>query len=455
MAQAVRLPFHYGCTEMKFPEILVVDDEKNILKMIGYALEAAGYTYDSYLSPTEALEAAGKNRYRLAFIDLKMAPINGIELLREIKKISSDTTVTLMTAFSSIETAVDAMRQGAYNYITKPFNHKEFLHYVDKAREYHHLNTELKTLRALLPEMSESTRIVGKSKALMDCLKIAGEVAKSDFPVLIEGENGTGKELLARIIHTTSPRVSSRFIAVNCAAIPENLFESEVFGHKKGAFTGAVKDRTGRFELADGGTLFLDEVAELPPYLQVKLLRFLQYGEFERVGDSQLRKVNVRIIAATNRNTQEEMRTGNLREDFYYRLSAMKFTIPALRDRSEDIPELVEYLLSKYAPEVAFTIEESLLSVLRSYSWPGNIRELENVVKRLLIMNKDNTLRSEDLPPEFFRGTKPSTTLQSLEELERNHISVVLNSAPTLKDACQILGISEATLWRKRRLYNL
>jgi len=440
---------------MKYPEILVVDDEKNILKMIGYALEAAGYTYDSFLSPTEALDAAGKKRYRLAFIDLKMAPMNGIELLSEIKKISNDTTVTLMTAFSSIETAVDAMREGAYNYITKPFNHKEFLHYVGKAMEYHRLNTEVKTLRALIPELSGSTRMVGKSGALSDCLRIAGEVAKSDFPVLIEGENGTGKELLARIIHNSGSRASSPFIAVNCAAIPENLFESEVFGHKKGAFTGAVNDRKGRFELADGGTLFLDEVAELPPYLQVKLLRFLQYGEFERVGDSDLRRVDVRIIAATNRNTQEEMRSGNLREDFYYRLSALKLTMPALRDRSEDIPDLVEYLLSKYAPEIAFTIEASLLTTLKSYSWPGNIRELENVVKRLLIMNRNNTLRSEDLPPEFFKGTRPATQPQSLEEVEKNHISMVLNMAPTLKDACQILGVSEATLWRKRRLYNL
>jgi NtrC-family two-component system response regulator AlgB len=299
--------------------------------------------------------------------------------------------------------------------------------------------------------------IATKNFQMRDIIKTAKDIADSDIPVMIEGESGTGKELLARFIHENSQRKESPFMAINCAAIPENLFESELFGHTKGSFTGAIKDRIGRFELADQGTVFLDEVAEIPKPMQVKLLRFLQSMEYERVGESITRKINVRIISATNRDITAELNKGELRDDFYYRISGVRFKLPPLSQRKEDIPILADFFITKYSPGKTYEISPETMKFLMDYDWPGNVREFENIIKRLIVFSKDGLIKPEFLPVEIL-NEKPkqfSNILPKLEELEKQHIIEVLRLAPNPKEAAKILGISETTLWRKRKLYDL
>ncbi|MCL6100131.1 MAG: sigma-54 dependent transcriptional regulator [Bacteroidetes bacterium] len=288
-------------------------------------------------------------------------------------------------------------------------------------------------------------------------MKTALDVSDGDIPIMIEGESGTGKEVLARFIHENSKRKDNPFIIINCAAIPENLFESELFGHVKGAFTHAIKDRIGRVELADSGTVFLDEVAEIPKSMQVKLLRFLQSMEFERIGESISRKVDIRLISATNRIIEDDLRDGILREDFYYRIAGVRLKLPPLRDRKDDIPVLLDHFVKKYSHEREIKFSGDTTKYLIEYDWPGNIREFETVIKRLLIFAKDNFVKSDYLPTEILdtKTKQPVETLSRMEDLERQHISEVLKIATSNKEAARILGISETTLWRKRKLYGL
>lgn len=437
--------------------ILVIDDEINILKMIELSLNSEGYIPEIFSNPEEGIKRAKEIFFDLAFIDLKMQPLNGIQVTERLKSISPETTVVIMTAYGSIETAVEAIKKGAYDYITKPFSHKEFIHIVNRVYEHHKISNRYKGLKSLIETPVSGDEIITSSENVISSLKIAEEVANSDIPVLIIGESGTGKEMLARFIHSKSFRSSNPFVAVNCSAIPENLFESEMFGHIKGAFTNALKDRIGRVELADSGTLFLDEVADIPKSMQVKLLRFLQNMEYERVGESITRKVDIRIIAATNKKVEEELKSGNLREDFYYRIAGITINLPPLRERKEDIPLLLNYFIKKYSPEKEYKVEDSVIKFLVEYDWPGNIREFENVVKRLLIFTKDNLIRQNYLPIEIlnFNPTKSQPRILTIEELEKQHIKEILKIASSLKEAAQILGISETTLWRKKKLYNL
>lgn len=437
--------------------ILVIDDEINILRMIEISLNAQGFRVEVFSNPSEGLKRAQERYFDIAFIDLKMQPIDGIQVLTELKRLSPDTTAVMMTAYGSIETAVEAIKRGAYDYITKPFNHKEFSHIVDRVYKYHSLSKEVNGLRLQLESLKESEVIVTKNFTMREVISTALKVAKSDISVLIGGESGTGKELFARFIHENSERKDRPFIAINCAAIPENLFESELFGHAKGSFTGAVKDRIGRLEMADQGTLFLDEVAELPKSMQVKLLRFLQNMEFERVGESSTRKIDVRLISATNRDISKDIETGDLREDFFYRISGVRLILPPLRQRTEDIPSLVLHFLKKFSPNTEFTILPEALKALTDYSWPGNIREFENVMKRVTVLAKDNVFSPEYLPQEIthLKQKQFANVMPNLEELERSHIAEVLKLTSNPKEAARILGISETTLWRKRKQFDL
>ncbi len=437
--------------------VLVIDDEINILKVIELSLQSQNFLPETFSNPLDALKRAQEIYFDLAFIDLKMEPIDGLQTLSKLKKISPDTTSVLMTAHGSIETAVEAIKGGAYDYITKPFTHKEFIHLTERVFEHYLLLKEVRGLREQAEENFENMEMVSNNFQMREILKLCRDISNSDIPVLIEGESGTGKEMLARFIHDNSKRKNNPFSAVNCAAIPESLFESEVFGHIKGSYTGALKDRIGRFEMADQGSVFLDEVGEITKPMQVKLLRFLQNMEFERVGESITRKVNVRIISATNRNIDDEIKSGDFREDFYYRLSGVRIKLPPLRERKEDIPSLTDHFIKQYSPGEDIVLLPETLKLLYDYNWPGNIRELENVIKRALVLAKDHEIKPEYLPHEINREQQRefTTLMPTLDEIERNYIIEVMKTHTNPKDASRILGISLTTLWRKRKEYKI
>lgn len=433
--------------------VLLVDDEQNILKTVKICLENNGFAVDAFSSPLHAVDALRERSYDLAFFDLKMQPIDGMELLKETQKISPETTVVILTAHGSIDSAVEAIKLGAFDYLQKPFEFTELQHFADRVHEHHRLETEVRRLRDELRRTTGSGEIITRSDRMRKVIDLAVQVAPSAITVLVEGESGTGKELLARLIHSRSPRADRPFITVNCAALPENLLESELFGHCKGAFTGAVKDRQGRFEAADGGTVFLDEVGEVAPVIQVKLLRFLQSKEFERVGESTTRKVDVRVVAATNRNLEDAVSAGTFREDLYYRLNAVKLRLPPLSERVEDIPLLVQHFLKKF--ESPSEISPDVVSALNLYGWKGNVRELENVMERAVILARGGRVELHHLPEEFQTLVGSTQNSLSLEEMERQHIMKVLRIAKDLDEAATFLGIDPATLWRKRKKYGL
>lgn len=440
-------------TSARKASVLLVDDEQNILKTTKICLENAGFEVDAFADPTKALDALRQRSYNLAFYDLKMQPIDGMQLLKETGQISPGTTVVLMTAHGSIDSAVEAIKLGAFDYLQKPFEFSELQAFAEKVYEYHKLKSEVRLLREELQRRAGTGEIVTRNQGVKDVINLAVQVAPSTMSVLIEGESGTGKELLARLIHQQSNRSDRPFVTVNCAALPHALLESELFGHVRGAFTGAVKDRQGRFEVADGGTVFLDEIGEVEAPTQVKLLRFLQNREFERVGESVVRKVDVRIIAATNRSLDEAVQSGALREDLYYRLNVVRLKLPPLREREGDIPLLVQHYLAKFGSKG--DISHEALEALGRYSWKGNVRELENVIERAVLLARSETVQLHHLPEEF-QNTLPSTAhVLSLEEMERQHIIKVLRIAKDLDEAAGTLGIDPATLWRKRKKFNL
>jgi two-component system, NtrC family, response regulator AlgB len=442
--------------ETQKPKILIVDDEINILKTMGICLDAIGFETQLYSKPQEALAVLSKEEFNLAFIDLKMAPIDGMEMLEELKRQSPNTAVIIITAHGSIDSAVDAIKKGAYHYLQKPFDYKELQIFAQKALEFHQLTQEVRELRRQLSEHRVTGNFITRSKQMLAIIDLASRVAESTISVLIEGESGTGKELIAQLIHERSPRSSKALVKVNCAALPEELLESELFGHVKGAFTGALKDRQGRFELADGGTIFLDEIAEISPSIQVKLLRVIQYKEYERVGESITRKVDVRIIAASNRNLDEALKEKTFRDDLFYRLNAVRLKLLPLRERPEDIPVLIQHFIEKFSKEnMPVNISPDAMKCLRCYRWSGNVRELENVMEQAVLLARNNIIELENLPEEIRSALdKPSQAL-SLEEVEKLHIKRILQVAKDYEEAAALLGIDPATLWRKRRKYGL
>ncbi|MFH0991537.1 MAG: sigma-54 dependent transcriptional regulator [bacterium] len=437
------------------PQILIVDDEQNILKTMGICLNAIGYQTHLFSKPQEALEALHHMQFDLAFVDLKMSPIDGLEVLAEIKTYAPETTVVIITAHGTIDTAIEAVRKGAHDYLQKPFDYKQLQIFAEKTWEYHCLKQEVSSLRKQLTESLGTDEIITRNREMLAQMELAARVAESTITVLIEGESGTGKELVAQYIHEKSPRAQKPFVRVNCAALPEQLLESELFGHIRGSFTGAVKDRQGRFELADGGTVFLDEIAELSPQLQVKLLRVLQSKEFERVGESVPHKVDVRIIAATNRNLEEALKEGIFREDLFYRLNAVRLKLPPLRERPDDMPLLIQHFIQKFSKEVAIAIAPDAMKALRSYRWSGNVRELENMIERSVLLAQNGLVELAHLPAEMRATTQETMNSYSLEEIEKLHIKRVLQIAKDQDESARILGIDRKTLFNKRKKYGL
>ncbi len=439
----------------KTGRVLVLDDEPNILKTLSIGLQAIGMDVEPFGNPCDVLDQLEDGKYEIAFIDLKMEPIDGMQVLKEIRRRSPLTTCVILTAHGSIDSAVEAMRLGAFDFLQKPFDLKELQIFAEKVFEHHNLQTEVHALRRQLSENQHGEDIITRNPLMRRQLDLAKQIADSPLSVLIEGESGTGKELVALYIHRNSSRREKPFVKVNCAALPENLLESELFGHVKGAFTGAFKDRPGRFELADGGTIFLDEVGEIPPASQVKLLRFLQHREFERVGENVTRKVDVRVIAATNRRLSDSLQEGTFREDLYYRLNAVRITLPPVRERSDDLLLLITHFLKKFSPEKELMISPDSLKLLTRYRWPGNIREIENVMERAVLLAKGSAIEPGHLPAELQQENEDIAGILSLDELERQHISRVLRVARDLEEAARLLEIDPATLWRKRKKYGL
>lgn len=436
------------------PNVLVVDDEPNILKTMGICFEAIGYSVTLISKPQEALDLIREKSFDLAFVDLKMSPLDGMEVLAEIKRIAPFTTVIIITAHGTIDSAIEAIRKGAYHYVLKPFDFKELQVLAQRAWEHHQLTVELDDLRRALGRPGLAAGFLTRNRKMREELDLAMRIAESTLPVLIEGESGTGKELVAHLIHQNSPRASKPFVKVNTAALPEELLESELFGHVKGAFTGALRNREGRFELANGGTIFLDEIADISPAIQAKLLRVLQTQEYERVGESTPRTVDVRVVAATNRNLDEALKEGTFREDLFYRLYGVRIRLLPLRERPEDIPLLIQHFLTKFAPHASMTVSPEALKMLRAYRWSGNVRELEHAIQRAVLLAGNGPIELQHLPEEIRSAPSEQRPL-SLEEVEKLHIKRVLHVARDLNEAAEILGIDPATLWRKRKKYGL
>lgn len=443
--------------------ILVVDDEESNLKVLERMLEKAGYRVLLASSGPEGLDVLRAQQPELLLTDLRMPGMDGLELLRASRTVSPSTEVILMTAYGTVEIAVSAMREGAYDFVTKPLNRHDVLKSLEKAREKADLIAENRRLREQLASQQQDggpmSGIVGASEEFRGVLETIGQVAPSEATVLITGESGTGKELVVRRLHELSGRARGPLIRVNCAAIPENLFESELFGYEKGAFTGAANRKPGRFELADGGTLFLDEVAEMSSSSQVKLLRVLQEGEFERVGGTKTISVDVRIVAATNRDLDRLVAQKDFRDDLYYRLNVIPIHLPALRERSDDIPLLSSHFVRVYADKNHKEIKgisDEALDALATHRWPGNVRELENTLERAVVLCKGDHIGLDDLPthiqPEGRGGPRklvfPIGT--PLREIEQTAIRETLrHTGGDKKLASRLLGIATRTIYRR------
>jgi two-component system NtrC family response regulator len=445
--------------------ILIVDDEKNYPLILSAVLEDEDFDTLTANSGKDALAILDDSDVDLVLTDMKMPQMDGIELLDRIKKKDADLPVIMMTAHGTIEKAVEAMQKGAYTYILKPFDNDDMVMHVKKAIAMFRVVKENRLLRSAMESQYRFGNIIGKSKSMQNVFETIRKVAPATATVLIEGESGTGKELVAKSIHYNSPRRDKPFIAVNCSALAESLLESELFGHEKGAFTGAVTKKKGRFELADGGTLFLDEIGELPPNLQVKLLRVLQEKMFERVGGVTPVTVDIRLIAATNKSLKQEVAENHFREDLFYRLNVVHVVLPALRRRQADIRLLVNHFINKYADERATGVpvegvSQEVERLFYEYRWPGNVRELENVIERAMILCPGDTIKVSDLPKDYrenisnaiqFNGIPGDAKLNdTLIMVEKRMIERALRMANNVQShAADILGIGKSGLNQK------
>jgi two-component system NtrC family response regulator len=443
--------------------ILVVDDEEYLCQLLKDELLATGmFEVDTVTDGAQAINKVQSKIYDLVLLDIKMPRISGIEVLKFIKEYSPDTEVIMITAYGDIKTAVETTKLGAFDFITKPYNFDELLVSIQNALEKRSLKLQNKLMQNEILRLVGGKEIIGQSKVLKEVLEIVARVAPTDATVLIQGESGTGKELIARLIHQNSTRKDKPLVTINCSAIPDTLIESEIFGHEKGAFTDAIVTKPGLVEIANGGTLFLDEVGDLSPIVQPKLLRFIETGEFRRVGGNNILKVDVRIISATNKNLNEEVQKGNFREDLLYRLNVVTIRLPSLRERKEDIPLLVEHFL-KTKIRTKKTISPEAMEILMNYDWPGNIRELENVIERAAILARNDVIRPEDLAlrpelrDEYYDKLTPKPVHSlSLAELEKIHIENVLKANNWNKTkTAEVLGISLKTLYLKLKRYGI
>jgi DNA-binding NtrC family response regulator len=455
---------------MQAAKILVVDDDAVARELLAEALKKEGYDVEAFGSGEAAIARGREGRVDLVLTDIRMGAVDGLTVLREFKRMSQDTAIVVLTAFGSLEGAIEAIKQGAYDYLAKPFKKEEIKLVVQRSLDHCRLLRENTKFREELKSKDEWSPLVGSSPAMLEVYKLVARVSESKSTVLLQGESGTGKELIARAIHGNSPRRDKPFVPVNCGALPDTLLESEMFGYEKGAFTGAVGTKTGLFESASGGTLFLDEVGELGQALQVKLLRVMQDHEVRRVGGTHSIKVEVRIIAATNRDLEQFVKEGKFRDDLFYRLNVVRITLPSLTERQEDIPMLAHYFLQKCATGTTTPVRgfhPDTMELLNRYRWPGNVRELENAIERAVSLSHGPLLTPDDLPTAIRQApidadAKPESpdatesVCLTLEEVEKRHLVRVLKETKGNKvKASKILGIDRRTLYRMAERFGL
>ena len=447
--------------------VLVVDDDESLRRVVEYNLGEEGYRVLTAQDGAAGLRGFQETSVDLVLTDVRMPDMDGLELLTRVKTMQPELPVIVLTAHGTINSAVEAMKLGAFDYLTKPFNREQLKAAVRKALEVAALTTENRQLRQVVAERFSFASMIAGSRAMRAVTDTASRVAQGDTTVLLEGESGTGKELLAKAIHFHSPRKRGPFVTINCGAIPEHLLESELFGHRRGSFTGAVGDKKGKFEAADRGTIFLDEIGELPPLLQVKILRVLQEREIDKVGETRSIKVDVRVIAATNRDLEKMIADSTFRDDLYYRLAVVSIRVPPLRERTDDIPFLVDHFLSKHADHLGRprpAVDKPVYSAFNLYSWPGNIRELENVIERALVLDKDGVLGLDDLPDRLRVREQRVANLRmelpdegiSLEDVERELLLAALEKHNWNQTrAAAFLNITRSTLLYRMQKFGL
>ena len=455
---------------MQSAKILVVDDDAVARELLAEALKKEGYEVEAFASGEEAIARGRQGRVDLVLTDIRMGTVDGLAVLREFKRMNADTAIVVLTAFGSLEGAIEAIKQGAYDYLAKPFKKEEIKLVVQRCLDHCRLVRENARFREELKGKDDWSPLVGSSPAMLEVYKLVARVSEGKSTVLLQGESGTGKELIARAIHANSPRRGKAFVPVNCGALPDTLLESEMFGYEKGAFTGAVGTKTGLFEAANGGTLFLDEVGELGQALQVKLLRVMQDQEVRRVGGTTSMKVDVRIIAATNRDLEQQVKEGKFRDDLFYRLNVVRITLPSLKERHEDIPMLAHHFLQKWGAGATRTVRgfhPDTLALLKQYRWPGNVRELENAIERAVSLSHGPLLTPEDLPAAIRQADASAehrADVQdaadeanlTLEEIDKRHLVRVLKETKGNKvKAAKILGIDRRTLYRMAERFGL
>jgi DNA-binding NtrC family response regulator len=445
--------------------VLVIDDEFNIRALLKEQLLNKNFEVEIAEDGVQAMKILQQKTFDLVITDIKMPRVSGLEVLKYVKENYPDTEVIMMTAYGDMQMAIDAMKMKAYDFLVKPFNFEQLFLTIDRALEKHKLEIDNKALKLRLDEIKRKERIIGNSKPLTDVLELARRVAITNSNVLITGESGTGKELLASFIHNNSRRKENPFVTINCASIPDTLLESEVFGHEKGSFTDAYQLKQGLVEIAKNGTLFLDEIGDISLIIQPKLLRFIEAGEFRRIGGTHNFMVDVRIIAATNKELREEVKNGKFREDLFYRLNVVTLNLPPLRDRKDDIPILVKYFLSIKAPyRNNKYFSDEAIAFLQEYDWPGNIRELEHIIDSSIIFSKSDRITTNDIPikisatkdetPAF--TTAPGEVVKSLDDMEKIHIINALRSFDwNQTKVARALNISQKTLYTKIKKYKI
>jgi len=436
--------------------ILIVDDEESVRDSLYNWFIEDGYTVECAENAKIALQMLEEKEFDIILADIKMPGMDGMEMHRRIKSLNRDSIVIIMTAFASVDTAVQALKDGAFDYITKPFDPDDLSHLIRNAAAQISLRSENEALKRRVTTLENIDDIIGKSEAIQDVLKQIENVAQSNSSVIITGESGTGKELVARAIHANSPRRYFPMISVHCGALTESLLESELFGHEKGAFTGATFNRKGRFEMADGGTIFLDEIATISPKMQIELLRVLETKSFVRVGGNKEITSDFRVICATNRDLRGMVKSGTFREDLYYRLNVVNITIPPLRERTDDIPLLVNHFIGKYCTSMSrdlITIEPAALKHLERFEFPGNVRELENMIERAIVIGNGKEIKLKDLP---LGKEVTDTTVESLDEMEKRHIEQILAKYEwNVSRSARALNVDRVTLYNKIRKYDL
>ena len=436
--------------------ILIVDDEESVRDSLYNWFIEDGYDVDCAENAKQALSILESKNFDIILADIKMPGMDGLEMHRRIRSLNKDSIVIIMTAFASVATAVQALKDGAYDYITKPFDPDDLSHLIRNAAGQISLKAENEALRNKIVSLENVEDIIGNSDAIIKVLKEVERVAQSSSPVIITGESGTGKELIARAIHSNSQRKYSPLVSVHCGALTESLLESELFGHEKGAFTGAMFNRKGRFEMADGGTIFLDEIATISSKMQIELLRVLETKTFIRVGGNKEITSDFRVICATNKDLNKLVKNGTFREDLYYRLNVVNIKIPSLRERIEDIPMLVNHFIKIYCTSMSrniISIDQAALKRLEKYDFPGNIRELENMIERAIVVGNEKEIRLKDLP---FEKDITSNSIESLDDLEKKYILQILNKYDwNISQSAKILKVDRVTLYNKIRKYDL